>query len=1095
MADRNLDIALRIKADMKDAQAQIDAINKTVTNTGKSADTGKAGLGRLSQQLDALVTNTGQAVQLLQGMDERMAALVQSSVQAARATSTVEAGARAAAEGIKAVGESEAEATARIRDMIAASREQAAAEQTAAAATQEASTAAQQHAASVQDTAAIVQRQNAQMRQSSVAAAEMAAAERKTTASTEDQTAALGRLLGQIDPTIAAFERLDQQEAELARFHKAGAIDAQDFQAFRAQIEASRAALNRMGVSAGQTRQAMRQLPAQITDVTVSLAAGMPVWLVFLQQGSQIKDSFGGIKPAIEGVLSVLTPARLALGGLVGVLALVTAGLVKGYLEGQQYNTVLLTTGNYAGYTDTQLANLASTVGSSQRDYSDARAAVLALAGSGKITEDTMADATRATVALAQLTGRSVKDVVNEVIAIGDKPVQAVRKLDEQYHFLETSTYAQIRALEDQGNHAEAVALAQKTLADAMDSRRTRDEQNLGDIQRAWKSLNDEIQRGWNLLKSWGAQNIQQQLDQLYAERGSAQNLADSFLTKNIPGVQSMATARIAAIDKQIDALKARTTAEEAGAQAESKHRQEQEAGNAALDKIATYQQRYATAAQKYKSTIDDINKQFDAQIKATPAKAAELNAQRGDLLRAAVADYAKSLQSQGRHPRSNNKQAAIDRAAATAQQALIDSLAQMQGELDPVAAAWVKYNQAVAQADKQAAIAKQARGANVQAIDAERNAIVALAAKQRDAATSKITDQDRLAWEKLRDSLRTPTEVRTENAQSQIKQLNDLLAKGVISAQQYHDSIQRVADKSVLPPPTYSGLDAAVGGPYSELMKNQQAQQALDTWHQQQLAANEAFRVTDTANEEAYQARKAAIEQQYATQSKQIEGARQQLILTSSANFFGTLATLQNSNNAKMARIGKAAAIAQAVISTYQSANQAYAAMSGIPYIGPALGAAAAAAAIVAGLANVAQIRAQPVGGYAEGGYTGPGGKYQVAGVVHAGEGVLSQRDMSALGGPAAFEAFRRGLHGYADGGYVSPLIGVPAPSLPASPRAPSLSAGDTGRGGTNLTLHNHNYIDIDELRERIMTGPKAEAHTVNHVLRNGRTVKQGIG
>lgn len=64
---------------------------------------------------------------------------------------------------------------------------------------------------------------------------------------------------------------------------------------------------------------------------------------------------------------------------------------------------------------------------------------------------------------------------------------------------------------------------------------------------------------------------------------------------------------------------------------------------------------------------------------------------------------------------------------------------------------------------------------------------------------------------------------------------------------------------------------------------------------------------------------------------------------------------------------------------------------------------------------------------GFADGGYTGAGGKYDVAGLVHRGEGVLNQDDMRALGGPAAFEQFRKGLHGYANGGVVG------RPSAPA--------------------------------------------------------------
>lgn len=47
----------------------------------------------------------------------------------------------------------------------------------------------------------------------------------------------------------------------------------------------------------------------------------------------------------------------------------------------------------------------------------------------------------------------------------------------------------------------------------------------------------------------------------------------------------------------------------------------------------------------------------------------------------------------------------------------------------------------------------------------------------------------------------------------------------------------------------------------------------------------------------------------------------------------------------------------ASAIIDTFQAANEAYASMASIPYVGPVLGAAAAAAAIVAGIANVKAI------------------------------------------------------------------------------------------------------------------------------------------
>jgi hypothetical protein len=65
------------------------------------------------------------------------------------------------------------------------------------------------------------------------------------------------------------------------------------------------------------------------------------------------------------------------------------------------------------------------------------------------------------------------------------------------------------------------------------------------------------------------------------------------------------------------------------------------------------------------------------------------------------------------------------------------------------------------------------------------------------------------------------------------------------------------------------------------------------------------------------------------------------------------------------------------------------------------------------------AQNGMRTVGGYADGGYTGPGHKYQPAGIVHAGEVVWSQDDVAAHGGPRKVDAMRR-FRGYADGGIV---------------------------------------------------------------------------
>lgn len=97
---------------------------------------------------------------------------------------------------------------------------------------------------------------------------------------------------------------------------------------------------------------------------------------------------------------------------------------------------------------------------------------------------------------------------------------------------------------------------------------------------------------------------------------------------------------------------------------------------------------------------------------------------------------------------------------------------------------------------------------------------------------------------------------------------------------------------------------------------------------------------------------------------------------ISAASTALGNLATLQSSHNKKQAAIGKAAAIAQATINTYTAATGAYSALASIPYVGPFLGIAAAAAAIVAGLANVQQIRSTNYGAYQYGGGFTVGGQ-----------------------------------------------------------------------------------------------------------------------
>jgi hypothetical protein len=113
-----------------------------------------------------------------------------------------------------------------------------------------------------------------------------------------------------------------------------------------------------------------------------------------------------------------------------------------------------------------------------------------------------------------------------------------------------------------------------------------------------------------------------------------------------------------------------------------------------------------------------------------------------------------------------------------------------------------------------------------------------------------------------------------------------------------------------------------------------------------------------------------------------------------------------------------KVLATASTLISTYTSAQKAYEALVGIPFAGPGLAAAAAAVAVAQGLARVAAINGV---GFAEGGYTGDGGKYEPAGVVHKGEYVSPAHVVRSPAAQPHLAALERMRGGYADGGFVA--------------------------------------------------------------------------
>lgn len=117
----------------------------------------------------------------------------------------------------------------------------------------------------------------------------------------------------------------------------------------------------------------------------------------------------------------------------------------------------------------------------------------------------------------------------------------------------------------------------------------------------------------------------------------------------------------------------------------------------------------------------------------------------------------------------------------------------------------------------------------------------------------------------------------------------------------------------------------------------------------------NEIKRQQEIENAEQTGADISLINAKYAQMQNDIEAAKQANKVQLASNAFGSLAAIFGAES----KAGKAAAIAQTTIDTYQSAVSAFKSLSGIPIVGPVLGGIAAAAAIAAGIANVKKITA----------------------------------------------------------------------------------------------------------------------------------------
>lgn len=434
------------------------------------------------------------------------------------------------------------------------------------------------------------------------------------------------KLINQIDPTVSKLAELDKMQEQLQAGFKAGLVDEQEFNRLNNVLNHSRSALTgvneQMGknsISSKQMAAAMRGLPAQFTDIVVSLQGGMNPLTVLLQQGGQIKDMFGGTANAVRAlssyVIGLVNPITVFGAGL----AVVTLAYYQGSIEADKFRQALLFTGNVTGETTDGLAEMAMRIEQVSGTQRQASAAIAEAAATGRFTSEQLELVGRAAVLMDNTVGKATADTIKEFEQLAKDPAKAVAELNEKYNFLTADIYEQITALEKQGRTQEAATLAIKSYADATEQRTTEVLNNLGLIEQAWKGIKEGATSAWDAVLDVGrTDTLQAQVDDAkrklealqMAEMGADPTGRRSQYALAAPDNSAAIAAQkevVQQLETQLWMSELLADGDRLRAELNKKSISAQQAINKLLDEAKSTDEKRADAVKKYLADIDAI--------------------------------------------------------------------------------------------------------------------------------------------------------------------------------------------------------------------------------------------------------------------------------------------------------------------------------------------------------------------------------------------------------------------------------------------------------------------------------------------------------
>lgn len=843
----------------------------------------------------------------------------------------------------------------------------------------------------------------------------------KVTKATDEEKQALSELLDRIDPVNAALNKLDKQQQDLAKFKSKGMVDTDTFELYSKRIEETRNKLTgfrddlkKTGQSAAQTAFAMRMIPAQMTDIVVGLSTGQSPFMVLMQQGGQLKDMFGGIGPAIKGVgtyvMGLVNPFTIT-AAAVGVLGL---AYYKGAQEQDEFYKSLVLTGNQVGKTSGQLADMAARAGAVADSTTGKAASTLnQLVSSGKVAGDSLERVTTAVIKISDATGIATEKLVSNFNDIASDPVAAITKLNDQYHFLTLATYNQIKALQDEGNQQEAARVATDAYANTMQQRANDIHQNLGLLESAWDSLGKAAKGAWDAMLNIGReQTLQDKLSTLN------ENIAEAQKGQAEGGFWNGLNARFSNLPemlKQRDAIQSQITAEDTLNDILSDH------DKAEQKRIKTQQEADRVNLQ-YLSNADKRNKAIKQQSEFLKAGAITADQYAKNVSR--INEMYKDPKAPKIAKTPQGKAYAEDAATRLLDQ-IHQQTAAMQLQLDAsdklnsTTQARVKFEQQIADLKSKTQLTADQKSI------LSRSDEILQAYRQQEALQKSVKTLD--DYRKMQEEI-APKEVKHNDIlQKRLRILQEMVRLGKLKKPDADKQASDLISSMPLPDSVISAVNKSGGTLTSGATSHDMSGQGLNMIGlqvDQQLEIIEKLKKAQIDYAEWMKVQNKLIaqdiiltEQEKSDRLLEIRNNQQALDAAlyvaqaqSAQNSFTSITDSMGVMFGKQSAMYKAAFVTQKAFAIAQAALQLPMAMgqalAGLPF--PAN--IAAMASVVGLMASItSSITSAAAVGFASGGYTGSGGKYQPAGIVHKGEYVFDQESTNRIG-VSQLEALRNG-------------------------------------------------------------------------------------